>query len=176
VSTTIARKFDLAGVTCPSTGFCAIAGIEFGSGSYYATTKHPTAGSWKLFSGAGPTTCASNSFCAGVSEITARVSTNPAGGSRAFTPRRITDGPRFNDGHHLFYDLSCPSKSLCVAAGGYGFLARSYSPLHRPSTWRAHFVKGLAPGDRGFFYSVACPSTSLCVAGDRAGYVTVGSG
>jgi hypothetical protein len=103
------------------------------------------------------------------------VSSNPTAGTRAWKTRTVK-GSGASNPRHLFYDVSCASTSLCVAGGGYGYLAHSYSPLHRPSTWKARLVSGLASGDRGFFLSVACHSNFLCVAGDRAGYVTVGTG
>jgi hypothetical protein len=173
-SVTTPESFDLASATCSSRALCIVTGLRFGDGNFDEISRNPAAGTWKFVSRSGPTACASRAFCAAAGEGTSvRVWTKATGTP---TSRRI-NGPRgFNNGHHLFYQVSCPSRSLCVAAGGYGYLARSYSPLHRPSTWDAHFVEGLAPGDRGFFYTVACPSTSLCVAGDRMGYLTVGSG
>jgi hypothetical protein len=175
----ISRKFGSASISCPSTSLCVISGIEYGSGSYVATSTNPAAGKWKIapFGGGAGVSCPSKSFCAAATlETNVVVSRKPTGGRRAWSSRGVNGGQGFTDGHHLFYDVSCPSKSLCVAAGGYGFLADSASPTRRPSSWKARSVRGLAAGDRGFFYAVACPSKSLCVAGDRAGYATAGRG
>jgi hypothetical protein len=166
-------------ISCPSTSLCVISLVAFGKGEFVVTSRRPTSGSWKAapFRGGAGVSCPSASFCAAAAlgSMKIAVSTKPTGGTHAWSARKIKALQASSRGH-IVYDVSCPSKSLCVAVGGYGVIPHSYSPLRRPSTWKATVVQGLATGDRGFFYSVSCPSNSLCVAADRMGYATVGSG
>jgi hypothetical protein len=74
------------------------------------------------------------------------------------------------DGENALSAVSCPSPSLCAAAGDV--LATSTDPADASRAWTvrhsttlsASVVSALQPG-----LSVSCPSISLCVAGDGAG-------
>ncbi len=93
-------------------------------------------------------------------------STDPTGSGSAWNPVSLED-----DGEPVgqIYGVSCPSSSLCVAAGsGYtsGAIYSSTSPTSGSSSaWTpADIAKGLP-------YQVSCASTSLCVATDGGGEI-----
>ncbi|MGA8744690.1 MAG: hypothetical protein WB507_02350 [Solirubrobacterales bacterium] len=93
-------------------------------------------------------------------------STDPTGSGSAWNPVSLKD---HGEPVGQIYGVSCPSESLCVAAGSgstSGAIYSSTSPTSGTATaWTpADIAKGLP-------YQVSCASTSLCVATDGPGEI-----
>jgi hypothetical protein len=83
------------------------------------------------------------------------VSTDPSGGSAAWTVTQVEPGTYLTD-------VSCPSASLCVATDASGNVVASTNPTGGASAWRVAHVdpEPFSPS----LNAISCPSTSLCVA------------
>lgn len=89
----------------------------------------------------------------------ALTSTDPAGGSRAWTLTTVTHVP----GGEGLVGVACPSASLCVAAGAFGDVVVSHDPgAGRGATWTDSLID-----PQHLLTSISCPTTSLCVASDN---------
>jgi len=147
----------MKGVSCPSTGFCAVAGPQ---GNIWASAD-PTG----LASGWVPAelgleathmnaiSCPSPSLCVAVSQHGKVISsTNPLGGTAAW---KITELPQaFN-----MRGISCPSESLCVAVDYVGNIVTSTNPSGGAGAWNLTAT----PGGPERLNGVSCPSVSFCV-------------
>jgi photosystem II stability/assembly factor-like uncharacterized protein len=177
----------LEGVSCASASLCVALGAP-GTGLIHTSTN-PTAGAsaWTatrldlphlenpgravLFRSVS---CPSVSFCAiaGSDQATRRsdvfTSSDPTGGASAWKDRAL---------HHIILigGISCPSRSLCVAAAqpqhfqaypAPGDLVVSTDPADRTSTWELRHPDG----SKGM-EDVSCPSKRLCTAVDSVGNV-----
>jgi hypothetical protein len=120
-------------VSCPSPSLCVT-----GDTGNIITSTNPTGGlsSWQIFgAGAGfqftGFSCPSNSDCAAVdNDGDVLVSNDPTGGENAWQLTKVIPGGN-NNGLH---SISCPSASLCVAAGFFGTLVTSTSPFAEGSS------------------------------------------
>jgi hypothetical protein len=86
------------------------------------------------------------------------VSTDPAGGARAWQPVFAPTAPGGTS--PAVYGVSCPATSFCVAAGGSAILTSTH-PAGGPSGWKVARIR-VARG--AFLFGVSCASRSLCVA------------
>lgn len=159
----------LAGVSCPTTGFC----VAVDSSGNVLTSTNPTGGAsaWTKATvdaggGGGASKgvfCLSASFCVVVDGGDVVTSTNPAGGSAAWTVTTI--GSEYVG----FTGIACASTSLCVTGDAFGDLVASTNPTGGASEW--HSV--LTASEVDYFDSVSCPSEALCVAADSfSGFAT----
>jgi hypothetical protein len=169
-------------VSCTATGFCAAVGL----GSSVATSSRPTgaAAAWTVTdlklrsegeSGPQPDEllhvgCASAQLCVAATFSNADnliVSGNPGASAPVWKTRSVGSVR----GGELFQAVSCPARSLCVAAGSFGKVATSTDAGRH---WRFAFL--LTPRDRNGSLTpriedVSCPTTTFCAAVDGAAYV-----
>ena len=116
--------------------------------------------------------CPSASLCvaSGTNNLIA-TSTDPTGGSDAWSYRYVGDGPwpktdqwptQTISGKPI-RGLSCPSPSLCVGVTEQGNIYSSTDPTGPASAWRTVEIDG-DTGRNTHLYGVSCPTVSLCVA------------
>jgi hypothetical protein len=167
-------------ISCPSANLC-VAGD--GSGDIFTspTPTGPAAG-WSKAAVVAPElqcegetcvdtyasittlSCPDAGLCAGMAFDNATdhtsylTSTNPAGGSAAWT---VDGKPSFTA-----HGLACPSTTLCVGVGGAA-IATTMTPTNG-SSWAPATVDSAAGAS---LLDVACPSTALCVAVDDQGNI-----
>jgi hypothetical protein len=157
--------FPLAGVSCPSTSFCAAAD-GFGG---VVTTTDPVSGPtpWPRTEVFGQNlgdhlegiSCPSPSFCAASANQGAVVtSTDPSSGPWAST------GPIGVEGH-----IECPATSFCAALSGHAVVT-STDPTGGAAAWSPTTIDRKAD-----LSSLDCLSAHFCIAGDDAGNVLVGN-
>ena len=107
----------------------------------------------------GPISCVGAGLCVAVDQTGHVVtSTDPTGGSVAWTPARVETG--------FLTGISCPTVSLCVAVDSAGSVVTSTDPTGGPGGWTVTPVDSANQLD-----AVSCASASLCVAVDNAGNV-----
>jgi hypothetical protein len=104
--------------------------------------------------------CPSASLCVAVDiEGQAVTSTDPTGGSSAWTAALI-DRPGVVEGEgRLLTGVSCPAVSLCVAVNANGDVLTSTDPSGGGDAWEISHINGTSS-----LTGVSCPSVSLCVA------------
>ncbi len=154
----------LAGISCPSTSFCA----AVDNSGNVLTSTNPTGGAsaWtksNVDAGGGPgkgVFCLSASFCVVVDGGDVVTSTNPTGGSAAWTVATIAP----QNENIALAGIACASASLCVAGDSRGNLVASTNPTGGASQWH-NVARG---GEASYARSIACPSASLCVAADAS--------
>jgi hypothetical protein len=150
-------------ISCPSASFCAATG-DFG---HVATTAAPGSGPWTQTDVTGNTDAITGVSClpAGCVAIDegayADVSTNPTGGSSAWT--------RTSTGTGISAAVSCPSTTLCVAVDSGGATDVSTNALSAAPTWTETKVD-----TQDSLVAVSCPTVSICFALDAGGRVLVG--
>ena len=151
---------ELVGVSCTVASLCVI--VDANGDPVVSTNPTGGATAWKItrLNVAGTfdasVYCQSRSLCFLSDENgDVRTATNPIGRRTSWrrTARRVN-----------FHELSCWSRSRCVAASGK--LLISANPTGFARSWRVANVPrdGLNSLD-----AVSCPSRSLCVAGDSFG-------
>ena len=158
----------LESVSCSSVNLCAADALPWVGGQpSILTTSDPASGasSWV---GADPTepggyvsafdsiSCPSDSECVAAEPGEVAVSSNPTGGSGAWSFVTGLDTNIVND------YVSCPSTSLCVMVGTHVFTSNDPGSA-------ASWVSATSP--RGDLTALTCPSTSLCVAAGSEGIV-----
>jgi hypothetical protein len=116
--------------------------------------------------------CPSSSLCvaSGTNNMIAS-STNPTGGSAAWDPVFVGEGPWPNSSTWpnqeisglQIQGISCPSTHLCVAVMNKGFIYSTTNPSGPASAWKS--VEIGEPGGRNVhLVGVSCPTTTLCLA------------
>lgn len=116
--------------------------------------------------------CPSSSLCvaSGTNNMIAS-STDPTGGSAAWDPVFVGEGPWPNSNTWpnqeisglQIQSISCPSTHLCVAVMNKGFVYSTTNPSGPASAWKS--VEIGEPGGRNVhLVGVSCPTTTLCVA------------
>jgi hypothetical protein len=171
----------LAGLSCPTTHFCAAVGPD----DVVATSRAPQPGGlWRHTvlrfrytpsSGGGPEpydltsiSCPSYRFCvAGNGQAGVMISTHPALGQASW--RFVRPGAASSD---AWITVACPASDLCVAGqSGFGRIAVSSRPLGGPHAWHlfriASGTGSLAPA----ITALSCPSRGFCLAADGRGSV-----
>jgi hypothetical protein len=147
----------MKGVSCPTTGFCAVAGPQ---GNIWASAD-PTGpvGAWVLADlGLEAThmnaiSCPSQGLCVAVSQHGKVItSTDPLGGTAAWKVTELAQP--FN-----MRGVSCPSPSLCVAVDFDGNIVTSTDPTGGAAAWNPT----PAPAGPERLNGVSCPAPSLCV-------------
>jgi hypothetical protein len=122
---------SLNGISCPSVSLCVT-----GNAGQMITSTNPAGGTWNTATaGAGlpvkGVSCPLVSACAAVDNNSdVIVSANPTGGSGAWSYINVI--PYFeapNGGPNGMFGLSCPTTSLCVAAGQYEQIMTSTDPF-----------------------------------------------
>jgi hypothetical protein len=101
--------------------------------------------------------------------------------SASVSGRWSWSSPRLVDHHappgtrYALSGVSCASRSLCVAVGGYGSVQWSTDPADGAASWRAAVVdEGAGPlATATNIDDVSCASVSLCVAVDASGNALV---
>jgi hypothetical protein len=86
-------------------------------------------------------------------------STDPAGGSQAWTVTPVDTGPLPE-----ILGISCPTTTLCIAVTASGWVLSSTDPAGGAAAWTATPLPG-APE----MTAVSCPTATLCVAADNVG-------
>src|SRR5487761_1214716 len=104
----------------------------------------------------GGVSCPSASFCVAVDQDgSVLTSTDPSGGSSAWTESAVTSG--------ALNSVSCPTTGLCVAVGGGGTngddIFASTNPMGGSAAW-----SNAISLDGAVWISIACPTSALCVA------------
>lgn len=156
-------EFDvLSSIACPSEALCVAAD----SGPQkFVTATNPASGPWSYtdhVNGAGAVTCPSVSLCVGVGGSQVALSTNPTGGTAAWTSQVI-------DATHNLTAIACPSSSTCLAVDDAGNVLE-FVPSPTGVAWTSTNIDGTTP-----LAAIACPAAELCVAVDRPGNVLVGT-
>ncbi|HVV67164.1 MAG TPA: hypothetical protein VHB72_03810, partial [Candidatus Saccharimonadales bacterium] len=144
----------LEGAACPSSSFCVLGD----NSGHVLTSTDPAAESWSAPAATGgiftDLSCPSASFCAGVGGGRVNISTNPSGGSAAWTATEID--PSYPE----LSGISCASSSLCVAVDLAGHILTSTDPSGGAGAWNmAGPISGI-----GRLYGVSCPTESFCAA------------
>jgi hypothetical protein len=116
--------------------------------------------------------CPSSSLCvAGGTNNLIASSTNPMGGSAAWDPVFVGEGPWPNSDTWTAQEISglqiqavsCPSARLCVAVMNKGFVYSTTNPAGPASAWKS--VEVDEPGGRNIHLAgISCPTANLCVA------------
>ena len=176
--------FGLTGISCPSASLCVAVDLK---GDVVASTD-PTGGAsaWHVAHvdtegvacsevygcyGISAVSCASPSLCVAVDEAgNAVTSTNPTGGSSAWHVAHVDPGDLCtpSSGCHGLSGVSCPSRSLCVAADVEGSVLTSTNPTGGARAWTTATVQGNIPGIFDTV-GVSCPSPSFCLAVNGGG-------
>jgi hypothetical protein len=158
----------LSQVSCGSPELCVLLGAN-----NIVTSSTPTAGltGWKLTPlNVGDhyltaVSCNSSSFCVAVDQYGDVItSSDPTGGAAAWITTNVEGVPIVDDpniqGVPLF-DVSCPSRSLCVAIDG-GNVITSSNPAGGAAAWAMANVDS-----SNDVQGVSCPTINLCVAVDH---------
>ncbi|MHB1835388.1 MAG: hypothetical protein ACYCXW_10510 [Solirubrobacteraceae bacterium] len=171
-SATIDASAIPTGISCPTSGFCA---VTDGAGDVL-TSSDPAGGAsaWsspvQIDSAASSgqqlngISCPSSSFCAATDSAgNVLTSQDPAGGAAAWATADA-------DSTAPLYGISCPSTTLCVAVDSYGEATISTDPTDGAhATWN---TVSLEPQQADIAVNaISCPSASLCVAVDGNGDV-----
>jgi hypothetical protein len=143
-----------------------------GSAAGWKVTQVPDGPVESIFWGVS---CASPSLCVVVgTNGTIASTTNPTGDGSGWTavhPEGYLGSPSGTSGviypGNAIKGVSCPSTSLCVAAGPQGNIWASADPTGPVSTW-VEAALGLAATHMN---AVSCPTTTLCVAVSQHGKV-----
>ncbi len=108
--------------------------------------------------------CPSESFCAAADSAgQVLTSTNPTGGSGAWSAARV------DAGNLPLLGVSCPSASLCAVLD-QGEVLTSTNPIGGAGAWAySDAVAELEDPVHPSVGAISCPSASLCVAGDGEG-------
>ena len=152
-------NFAVSGISCPSDSLCVSSGGRNVLSSTHVTD--PNAGRWLAApvpggesDGLESLACPSTTFCAAVDEEgNLLTSTNPSGGSSAWTAENI-------DGGNSLVAISCPSASFCAAADSAGNVLTSTDPTGGPGEWSSVIVAE----PTYVVEALTCASASLCVA------------
>lgn len=144
----------LEAAACPSASLCVLGD----NSGHVLTSTDALAGSWTTPQATGghfnDLSCPASSFCAGVGLGSVNISTDPAGGSAAWTATEI------DPTYPSLLGISCASSSLCVAVDEAGHILSSTDPSGGSGAWTlAGPVGGV-----GRLFGVSCPTESLCVA------------
>ncbi len=146
-------------LSCPAKSLCAA-----GSGAGIAYSTNPLGGkqAWRLTPDVADgfvsaLSCASSHLCVGSGTTSRNADLIGSGSPRTGTWNVIM--PHLPGlGNDLIGDISCPTASLCIAAGDYQQLYASTAPLG--TGW--HRTASLANQIMG----ISCPSAGLCVSFD----------
>lgn len=176
--------FGLTGISCPSASLCVAVDLK----GNVVTSTDPTgdASAWHIAHvdtegvacsevygcyGVSAVSCPSPSLCVAVDEAgNAVTSTNPTGGSSAWHVAHVDPGAFCtpSSGCHGMSGVSCPSRSLCVAADVEGSVLTSTNPTGGARAWITATVEGNIPGIFSTV-GVSCPSPSFCLAVNGGG-------
>jgi hypothetical protein len=180
--TDINPGFSISGISCPSIRFCATVGRD-----YVATTTQPTGGppAWtladlELFSpdNNGVTQidsltaigCAPNTLCVAprfASNYNLEVSRHPLQGASTWQAEAVGQYE-----YDFFRTVSCPSKSLCVAADAQGGTVAVST--NGAQDWKFTYVEAKSAMNGSLtpaVVDVSCPTNSFCAAVDDVGNV-----
>lgn len=126
-------------------------------------------------SGPSAVSCPSIAFCVALSGGNVVTSSNPSGGSSAWTVTRV-------DGTNALSAISCPSTDFCAAVDDVGNVVTSNNPRGGAAAWALTHVDGSnctvqtsRNGPLCALLGVSCPSSGFCVASDYWGNVVVSS-
>jgi hypothetical protein len=176
-------------IACPSPALCVATGDSGDKAFDMASSTAPATGVWSYaetgVNEPGPShhglmSCPSVTFCiapayqvesdADLEETVLNTSTNPAGGTAAWTTSDegidggINGGPGPGEGDVA--QISCASVTFCAAVDDGGRVITSTTNPADPSTWSKRSVDG-----KHALTGISCPATSLCAAIDEAGNV-----
>jgi hypothetical protein len=174
----------LRDLSCPSVSVC-VAVDENGDALVSHTLLDPGSRWVGTHVDAAPlrsVACASESLCVALdANGDETTSTDPAGGAGAWSSpanidpeagNSLDDGPLVAPGIRaplgaLPSAVSCPTRTLCVAADAYGHALSTTEPAAGAAAWRLSVAAAAADG----LEAMSCPSRSLCAAIDDAGHV-----
>ncbi len=144
---------EIEEVDCAGAGLCLAAD---GDGHLFTSTD-PTGGpgKWRAADvSASSITCPTSTFCAALGGAGLEISDDPNGGTSAWQSVTAPAG---------LSGLTCPSPSLCVAAGldstGDGVVYTSTDPAAGASAWQAADLGSEAPGG----LALTCLTATFCV-------------
>ena len=170
-----ATLISMSAVSCRSRSLC----VAVGNSGDVATSTNPAGGSgaWRFahVDGSQPleaVACPSVSLCVaadGAGRLL--ISEHPTRGTafwKAFAVRGLQAG-RARRYQAYVWDLSCPSRSLCVGVDNGGDVVTSTDPAGGASAWRVVHIES------PFLVGVSCASASLCAAVDGSGDVVTSS-
>jgi hypothetical protein len=163
----------LNAVSCPSVDLC----VTIDNQGNVLTSTDPAHGAWTItasppgIAAVGVLSCPTTSFCAGTTQTGVYTSTNPTGGSAAWTFTPLTS-PVPGQLSWLG-QVSCASASFCALTFDVvapptqqsGEVLVSTNPTGGRGAWTASYSSPQPIDD------LSCPSTSLCVATDANGDV-----
>ncbi len=158
---TVDSGVKIQGVSCPSATLCV--GTDHSGNVLWSTNPTGGVGTWSKANvnsnSLNGISCPSTSLCVavGASGQTVTASTNPIGGSSAWSSTSA-------DGTTTLNAVSCPSISLCVASDAAGNILYNTNPAG--STWTSTHIDGTTN-----ISSISCATTTQCVATDADGNV-----
>ena len=177
---------ELTSVSCPATTLC----VAVDAAGDVVTSENPTGGAaaWavsKIDSSATSNntdnagsvllrgvSCPSTSLCVAVDAAgNVLSSTNPAGGSTAWTITHADTNRSYGCGggglacQPPLVGISCPSTALCVAVDFSGNLLTTHTPT-APGAWSSVSAHGGAPGS---LWGISCPAVGFCATVDGNG-------
>jgi hypothetical protein len=180
-TTDIDGTTPLQGIACPSSALC----VAVDDAGNVVSSRNPLAGAsaWSVANVDGTTSlsdiaCPSVSLCVAVGGRDVAVSTNPAGGQKAWTVFPNVDqttGPECgkygpNEGCTAsLSSISCPTVSLCVGLDDWGQVISSTDPAGGTRAWTAGGPAGGAELTR-----LSCQPGGECIAACDVGFGLLG--
>jgi hypothetical protein len=177
-STNIFERFDgtaadspIEGIACPTTGLCVA--IDAAGNVLTSTEPAGPAAAWRVESidpghQFDAIACAPGSaFCAAVDmEGRLFVSTDAPGGASTWRSAKLSAGATSSDYTDMFWGISCPTTSFCMAYTSQSEIFSSGEPAN-PASWQ---VQASGPADSSFL------AASLADAGAASGPAAHASG
>jgi hypothetical protein len=177
---------ELTSVSCPATTLCvAVDGAgdvvtsqdPTGGGGAWAVSKIDSSATANNTDNAGSVllrgvSCPSTSLCVAVDAAgNVLASTNPAGGSTAWTITHADTNRSYGCGgggltcQPPLVGVSCPSTALCAAVDFSGNVLTTNTPT-APGAWASVSTH---PGGLGSLWGISCPAVGFCATVDGAG-------
>jgi hypothetical protein len=165
--TRISSQDSPSGLSCPSPKLC-VATTYTQNGDLLISNDPRFPGSWNVTSlgiGVSSVSCPTTSFCVAAADTDIAVTSDPTGGSGAWTVSSLPTGEQISS-------VSCSSPRLCVGVGSFGpiyqhTIFRSVDPAGGGSTWHSSYLdRPPWPLD-----GVSCSPAGLCAGIDSGGDV-----
>jgi PASTA domain len=173
VQTTVSS--DIGQVSCPSTSLCVA--VDDAGNVLSSTAPTGNAAAWTVTSiGTSIMTaisCASTSLCAVTDDAGDIVtSTNPTGDASNWNAAVVDQDTDISFAGGGVGPISCPSTSLCVAAGAFdGNALIATNPTGGADAWQATSIDTYQAMQTNHPTALSCPTTTFCAAVDSYGNV-----
>ena len=170
----------LRGVSCPTTGFCKVAGsLEFASGASQAFAADWNGSKWSDLTTFGPTGPKQTSDFESVSCYRADACTAVGDQPGTTSPPLIErwDGRSWHSEHVAvgsgissvaLFSVSCATSDRCAASGSFSDSKQHsfpYAAVWQGSGWKSQLLPGLpAPSTLSVLWGIGCGSANRCLA------------